>query len=177
MNIERIVLGGGCFWCIESVFRKIIGVQSVFSGYAGGHDPNPTYERVCSGVTGHTEVVELVFDNSAISLDTLLRIFFTIHDPTTLNRQGHDIGSQYRSAIYYSDVQQKDVAQRVMDELTHQGVFRNKIVTQLEPLVTFHAAEDYHQNFFEKNPGNSYCQFSIPAKQKKVLENFADFLK
>lgn len=177
MSVERIVLGGGCFWCIEAVFVGVAGVQSVTSGYAGGHENPPTYERVCSGVTGHAEVVEVVFETEVISLQDLLRIFFTIHDPTTLNRQGNDIGSQYRSAIFYASPEQLAVAQRVIADLTEEGVYHSAIVTTLEPLSTFYAAEDYHQDYFAKNPGNPYCQYNILPKRKKLTDKFSALLK
>ncbi len=177
MSIQKIVLGGGCFWCLESVFQGIIGVQAVVSGYAGGRDENPTYENVCSGRTGHAEVVEVTFDSEKISLLELLQIFSTIHDPTTLNRQGNDIGTQYRSVIFYADQEEKSLAESVIEDLKKRAVFHNKIVTTLEPLTAFYVAEDYHQNYFEKNPGNSYCQFSIPPKREKVMKEFASYLK
>ncbi|WP_461517908.1 peptide-methionine (S)-S-oxide reductase MsrA [Porticoccus sp.] len=177
MSIQKIVLGGGCFWCLESVFQGIVGVQSVVSGYAGGQDENPSYENVCSGITGHAEVVEVTFDSLIINLADLLKIFFTIHDPTTLNRQGNDVGTQYRSVIFYADPEEKSVAESVIADLKKRAVFHDEIVTTLEPLTTFHVAEDYHQNYFEKNPGNPYCRFSIPPKRAKVLKNFSSFIK
>ena len=177
MSIQKMVLGGGCFWCLESVFQEIVGVQSVVSGYAGGHDDNPSYENVCSGRTGHAEVVEVTFDSLNISPLDLLQIFFTIHDPTTLNRQGNDIGTQYRSVIFYSDSKEKSLAETVISDLKQRSVFHNEIVTSLEPLTTFYVAEDYHQNYFAKNPGNSYCQFSIPPKREKVMSKFSSYLK
>lgn len=177
MSIQKIVLGGGCFWCIESIFQRIVGVEFVVSGYAGGHDENPVYDAVCSGITGHAEVIEVSYDNSQISLQNLLKIFFTIHDPTTLNRQGNDVGTQYRSAIFYNNTEDQEIVETVIDELKAQSVFENEIVTQIDQLSTFYPAEDYHQNYFERNPSNPYCQFSIPPKRKKVVERFASFLK
>ena len=175
MSNQTIVFGGGCFWCIESVFQQIDGVQSVMSGYTGGEDDNPTYDAVCSGHTGHVEVVEVVFDSAKITLEELLKIFFTIHDPTSLNRQGNDVGTQYRSAIFYCAPEQKILIDRVMADLA--GVYQNKIVTQVAPLTKLYPAESYHQNYFEKNPGNSYCQFSIPPKLSKVSEKYPGHIK
>lgn len=176
MSIERVVLGAGCFWCIESIYQRIVGVQSVVSGYAGG-DEKATYESVCSGETGHAEVVEVIYDSTEISLEDLLLIFFTIHDPTSLNRQGNDIGNHYRSVIFYSYINEKELANKIIANLEQQEVFRNSIVTQLEPLKEFYAAEDYHQNYFNKNPDNIYCQMSISAKSKKIIDEFSMFLK
>lgn len=175
MSIEKIVLGGGCFWCVESVFLGIAGVRSVVSGYSGGHDTAPTYESVCSGTTGHAEVVEVTFDNTEIALKDLLLIFFSIHDPTTLDRQGNDVGTQYRSVIFYRSPDQKTVAESVIAGL--KDTFVSPIVTQLEPLTDFYVAEEYHQNYFERNPGNRYCQYAIPPKTKKVFDKFPQFIK
>lgn len=177
MAIQNIVLGGGCFWCIESVFNNIVGVQSAVSGYAGGQDAHPTYEKICTGNSGHAEVVKISYDSSMISLKELLSVFFTIHDPTTLNRQGNDIGSQYRSVIFYSSEEERQLAEQVIADLKEQAIFHNEIVTQVEKLETFFPAEDYHQEYFKKNPGNPYCQYSIPPKRKKILEKFPDYLK
>lgn len=176
MSIERVVLGAGCFWCIESIYQKIVGVKSVVSGYAGG-DEKATYERVCSGETGHAEVVEVIYDSSEISLEDLLLIFFTIHDPTTLNRQGNDIGNHYRSVIFYSYSHEKESAEKIIASLEQQEIFRNSIVTQIEPLKEFYTAEVYHQNYFNKNPENIYCQMSVSAKTKKVIDKFSIYLK
>lgn len=177
MAIQNIVLGGGCFWCIESVFNNIIGVESAVSGYAGGQDTHPTYEKICTGNSGHAEVVKISYDSSMISLKELLSVFFTIHDPTTLNRQGNDIGSQYRSVIFYSSEEERQLAEQVIADLKEQAIFHNEIVTQVERLEAFFPAEDYHQEYFKKNPGNPYCQYSIPPKRKKILEKFPDYLK
>lgn len=177
MSTQTIVLGGGCFWCVEAVLKTIKGIVSLRSGYAGGEHPAPDYDAVCSGVTGHAEVVEVVFDDSVIDLSDLLMIFFTLHDPTTPNRQGNDIGSQYRSIILYSDNGQRQVAESVIKTLTDEAVFQQAIVTELQPLQQFFPAEDYHQNYFANNPGNPYCQFSIPPKNRKVVARFADFVK
>ncbi|HTF95643.1 MAG TPA: peptide-methionine (S)-S-oxide reductase MsrA [Cellvibrio sp.] len=177
MTVQKIVLGGGCFWCIESVFNDIMGVKSVISGYAGGHDENPTYEKICTGRTGHAEVIEISYDPAIIDLTGLLKVFFTIHDPTTLNRQGNDIGTQYRSAIFYKNDQERRAFEEFIAELKKQKIFHNEIVTQLEELKTFFPAEEYHQDYFRKNPDNSYCQYSIPPKRQKILEHFPGLLK
>src|SRR5579859_192045 len=151
-------LGGGCFWCLEPIFNDLRGVTSVVSGYAGGTAPNPTYDQVCSGRTGHAEVVQITFDPNEVSYGDLLRIFFTIHDPTTLNRQGADVGTQYRSVIFYHSPEQKHVAEEKIAELNASGTYRVPIVTQLVPFEAFYRAEDYHQGYFRSNPYQGYCQ-------------------
>jgi peptide-methionine (S)-S-oxide reductase len=176
MSIEKVVLGAGCFWCIESIYQRVIGVRSVVSGYAGG-DEKATYENVCSGQTEHAEVVEVTYESSEISLEDLLLIFFTIHDPTSLNRQGNDIGKHYRSVIFFITLQQKELAKEIITTLEQKGVFLNNIVTQIEPLKVFYKAEDYHQNYFNKNPDNMYCQMSVSAKRKKIIDQFSMYLK
>lgn len=173
MAQQHAIFGGGCFWCTDAVFRQVKGVSNVTSGYAGGARPNPTYEQICSGATGHAEVIGLDFDDSVISYDTLLDIFFATHDPTTLNRQGNDVGTQYRSVIYYQNDAQKQVAQAKIDQLKQQGVHA---VTELSPAVPFYPAETYHQDFFTKNPTQGYCNFSIPPKLNKLKQYFADQL-
>jgi peptide-methionine (S)-S-oxide reductase len=150
--MENITLGGGCFWCTEAVFVNVKGISDVESGYSNGHVLRPTYEQVCTGDTGHNEVVKLVFDPAQISLKEIFEIFFVIHDPTTLNRQGNDSGTQYRSGIYYSSPEQATVAQAVIDEMTQSGVYNRPIVTEVVPLTNYSAAEDYHQDFFARNP-------------------------
>ena len=177
MSAQSIVLAGGCFWCVEAVFLDIIGVESVVSAYTGGSSKNPSYEAICTGTTGHAEVVALSYDDSVISLPDLLRIFFTVHDPTTLNRQGHDAGTQYRSAIFYSSQAQLDIAKSVIDQLKQDKIFYDEIVTTLEPLGELYEAEEYHQNYFAKNPDNAYCRASIAPKSAKIVENFAEFLR
>lgn len=177
MSAQSIVLAGGCFWCVESVFLGIIGVDSVVSAYTGGTSKNPSYESICTGTTGHAEVVVLKYDDAAISLADLLRIFFTVHDPTTLNRQGHDTGTQYRSAIFYSSQDQLDVAESVIDKLKQDKIFYDEIVTTLEPLGELYVAEEYHQNYFAKNPDSAYCRASIAPKSAKIVENFSQFLR
>ena len=150
-------LAGGCFWCLEAVYNELRGVESVVSGYAGGHDPDPTYEAVCSETTGHAEVVQIAFDPDMVSFRELLEVFFTIHDPTTLNRQGNDVGTQYRSAVYYHDEQQRLIADEVIEEMTVAGLWDDPIVTEVTALDTFYEAEEYHQQYFEKNPFQPYC--------------------
>ncbi len=171
MAIESIVIGGGCFWCLDSVFRHLEGVTSSLCGYTAGHVSNPTYEAVCHGGTGHAEVVEIRFDNNVISLDTLLKIFFTIHDPTTLNRQGNDVGTQYRSILLHQNTAQKQQFEQAL--IDFQANFSNPIVTEIEALGTLYIAEDYHQDYFTNNPGNGYCQAVIPPKMIKVAEYFS----
>src|ERR1700740_1866819 len=166
-NLETAVFGGGCFWCLEAVFQRLPGVKSVESGYAGGGVENPTYKQVCSGTTGHTEGVRVSFDPSQISYRDLLAVFFATHDPTTLNRQGNDVGTQYRSAIFYSDEKQKEEAAGFIKELDDAKTFKNSIVTTLEPLTEFYPAEGYHQKFYANNPFQSYCQYMIPPKLTK----------
>jgi len=163
----KAVFGGGCFWCLDAIFRKIKGVKNVTVGYAGGRRPNPTYDQVCTGVTGHAEVVEIEYDESEISYDELLDIFFEIHDPTQLNRQGNDVGTQYRSIILYLDDNQKQKALKKIEELKKQGI---DVVTEVKKLDKFYKAEDYHQDYYERNPHNPYCAYVIAPKIKKFFE-------
>jgi len=174
---DTITLGGGCFWCVEAVITKLKGVESVVSGYSGGKIKNPTYREVCSGLTGHAEVVQIVYDPTVIPLERLLEIFFKSHDPTTLNRQGADIGIQYRSVIFYHSNEQKDVSKRLIDELNKSGIWSEPIVTELVPYDAFYIAEDYHQDYFENNPFQPYCQVVINPKIKKLEKFFSDYLK
>lgn len=167
-KIDSIVLGGGCFWCIEAAFRQLDGVVEAISGYSGGFVENPTYEQVCTGTTGHAEVVQIKFDISKINLGQILELFFMIHDPTTLNRQGNDIGPQYRSIILYTNEKQKEVILNYIQDLTLRRVYPNKIVTEIVPLIKFYPAEEYHQNYFEKNPNKPYCQFVVKPKVEKA---------
>src|SRR5438105_120988 len=160
-RLDTAVLGGGCFWCLEAVYNELRGVSRVISGYAGGSVPNPSYEQVCSGRTGHAEVVQVTFDPSVISYRDLLEVFFTIHDPTTLNRQGADIGTQYRSTILYQSPEQEETARGVIAETNASGLWHGPIVTQVEQLERFYPAEGYHQNYFEMNPYQPYCQIVI----------------
>lgn len=173
MAQQRAIFGGGCFWCTEAVFRQVKGVSQVISGYAGGARSNPSYEQVCSGATGHAEVIAVDFDDSIISFKTLLDIFFATHDPTTLNRQGNDVGSQYRSVIYYQNEQQQQTAQAKIEQLKQQGIHA---VTELSPAVPFFEAESYHQDFYAKNPTQGYCNFAIPPKLSKLKQYFSDQL-
>ncbi|RMH32830.1 MAG: peptide-methionine (S)-S-oxide reductase [Nitrospirae bacterium] len=176
-SLETATLAGGCFWCLEAVFQHMQGVRSVTSGYMGGYTPNPTYEAVCTGTTGHAEVVQIVFDPSVVSYRDLLDVFFAVHDPTTLNRQGHDIGSQYRSAIFYHSPEQKRIAEEVIADLTRSQVFDAPIVTELAPAGTFYVAEDYHQNYYARNPFQPYCAYSIAPKVAKFRQQFAGKVK
>jgi len=169
---ELATLGGGCFWCVEAPMKELRGVNEVTSGYAGGHVEDPTYEQVCSGTTGHAEVVQVAFDPDVISYRELLEVFFAVHDPTTEDRQGPDVGSQYRSAIYYHDEDQREVAESLIEEFEREGVY-DGIVTEVEPLDTFYEAEEYHQDYYEKNPNQPYCAVQIPPKLEKVREKFA----
>jgi peptide-methionine (S)-S-oxide reductase len=174
---EEASFAGGCFWCLEAVYGRLQGVESVESGYMGGSIANPTYEQVCQGDTGHAEVVRVEFDPSAISYRELLNVFFSIHDPTTLNRQGSDVGTQYRSAVFYRSPEQKSDAEAVIDELTTQKVFAKPIVTEVVPASTFYIAEGYHQRYFENNPLQPYCQFVVSPKIAKFRQQWADRLK
>lgn len=170
-------LAGGCFWCLEAAFEQLAGVVSVEPGYMGGHDPAPTYEAVCRGDSGHAEVVQIRFDPAVIDYETLLAAFFTIHDPTTLNRQGHDIGTQYRSAIFYHDAAQKAVAEAFIARLAGEGVWSSPIVTEVTPATTFFVAEDYHHQYFQRNPYQGYCVAVVGPKAMKMRHAFADRIK
>lgn len=170
-------IGGGCFWCTEAVFSQLKGVFKVESGYAGGTVDSPTYEQVCSGRTGHAEVIQISFNPKIISYKELLEVFFVIHDPTTLNRQGNDVGTQYRSVIYYHDEAQKQTAKQLITKLETSNVYGKPIVTQLEPFATFYKAEDHHQDFFKRNPTQAYCKAVIPPKLAKLRRNFENQLK
>lgn len=172
-HLETITLGGGCFWCVEAVYEQVEGVVSVESGYSNGHVKNPTYEQVCNGDTGHVEVVRVTFDPARISLAEVLEIFFVVHDPTTLNRQGNDIGPQYRSGIYYESAAQERIAREVLGELASSGVHRSPVVTELMPLANYSRAEDYHQHYFAQHPGQGYCAFVVAPKVEKFRKTFA----
>ena len=173
---EVAVLGGGCFWCLDAVFRELAGVVGVESGYAGGTAPNPDYEAVCSGRTGHAEVVRVTFDPARLAYADLLRVFFTIHDPTTRNRQGNDVGTQYRSVIFCQDDAQRAAARAVVDEIAAAKLWRGPIVTEIAGPAAFHPAEGYHQDYFERNPGQPYCMFVVAPKLAKFRKAFADRL-
>jgi peptide-methionine (S)-S-oxide reductase len=174
---EIATLGGGCFWCVEAVYLEAAGVTSVMSGYMGGAKPNPTYEQVCGGNTGHVEVVQLKFDPEVISYRDVLEIFFATHDPTTLNRQGNDVGTQYRSVIFYYSPAQKATAEEVIRDLTAEMTFPNPIVTAIEPAAEFYPAEDYHQQYFENHPNQPYCAFVVSPKVQKFRKRFAERLR
>ena len=171
------VFGGGCFWCTEAVFDELRGVKSVVSGYAGGSTKNPTYEEVCGGRTGHAEVIKIEFDPGEIAFKDLLTVFFASHDPTTLNRQGNDVGTQYRSAIFYATEEQKREAEAFIKELNDSKAFGKPVVTTLEPLGEFYEAEDYHQKYYANNPYQPYCQYMIPPKLNKLHKQFSALLK
>ncbi|WP_420454013.1 peptide-methionine (S)-S-oxide reductase MsrA [Rubrivirga sp.] len=173
---DSIVLGGGCFWCVEAVMVPLRGVTRVVSGYANGHVRNPTYREVCSGRTGHAEVVEVTFDPAELSLHDLLTVFLTTHDPTTLNRQGADRGTQYRSGIYVTSDAQREVAEQVVAEIAEQGIYSDPIVTEIEPLDTFYPAEEAHQDYFARNPAQPYCQAVIAPKVSKLRKLYLDKL-
>jgi peptide-methionine (S)-S-oxide reductase len=174
---EITTLAGGCFWCLEAAFSQLKGVERVQSGYAGGRVANPSYEQVCTGTTGHAEVVQITFDPQVVSFDDLLHVFFTIHDPTTLNRQGADVGTQYRSAIFYHTPDQKAAAERVIAELQREHVWDDPIVTELKPLESFYPAEEYHRDYYRRNPNQGYCSAVIAPKVAKVRKLFLDKLK
>jgi peptide-methionine (S)-S-oxide reductase len=173
---EVATLAGGCFWCLEAVYTQLTGVIKSVSGYAGGAIPNPSYRQVCSGTTGHAEVVQVTFDPQQISYKELLEVFFTIHDPTTLNRQGNDIGTQYRSAIFYHNPEQKAVAEQVIKEIATARIWDRPIVTEILPFTAFYPAEEYHQDYFNRNPGQPYCQVIIAPKVAKFRQKYASRL-
>lgn len=174
---ETITLAGGCFWCLEAVYDELKGVEEVVSGYAGGTVPNPSYEHVCTGETGHAEVVQIKFDPQVISFAEILKVFFTIHDPTTLNQQGADVGTQYRSAIFYHTPEQKKIAEETISEITAAKLWDKPIVTQVVPFKEFFAAEDYHQEYFARNPYQGYCQMVVAPKVAKFRQKFVGKLK
>jgi peptide-methionine (S)-S-oxide reductase len=174
---EIATLGGGCFWCVEAVFQELEGVTFVESGYSGGEKPNPTYQEVCSEVTGHAEVVQVHFDSNTIVFREILEAFFATHDPTALNRQGGDIGTQYRSAIFFGSTQQREIAEELIAELDSRQIFDSPIVTEVTELDTFYSAEDYHQDYFRQNPSQGYCQAVISPKMSKFRSMFVGRLK
>lgn len=177
MSKEIATLGGGCFWCLEAVFSQIQGVESVISGYCGGATENPTYKEVCSGASGHAEVVQITFDPALLSFRELLEVFFTIHDPTTLNRQGNDVGTQYRSAIFYHSREQQAEAEKLVTELAATYIWPNPIVTEIAPLDKFYPAEDYHQEYFKLHGEQPYCRAVVAPKVEKFREKFGAKLK
>lgn len=174
---QVLVLGGGCFWCTESVYKEVRGVSDVESGYSNGHVKQPSYEQVCTGTTGHNEVVRLEYDPHEVSTRELLEIFFVVHDPTTLNRQGNDVGTQYRSGIYFTTPEQQAEARAIIDELTKENAFGRPIVTEVKPLENYWPAEDYHQDFFERNPHQGYCMAVAAPKVAKFRKTFARLAK
>jgi peptide-methionine (S)-S-oxide reductase len=176
-NGEVATLGGGCFWCLEAVFDDLRGVEHVESGYAGGHADDPTYQEVCAGTTGHAEVVRVTFDPRQVSYKEILEVFFTIHDPTTLNRQGADVGTQYRSAVFYHSPEQKEAAERTIAELDAAKIWDAPIVTEVAPFEKFSEAEDYHQEYFRKNPNQGYCRMVVAPKVAKFRTHFLEKLK
>ena len=176
-NLKTATLAGGCFWCLEAVFDDVKGVHGVESGYAGGSMPNPSYRAVCGGDTGHAEVVQVHFDPNIVSYRDLLNVFFAIHDPTTLNRQGGDVGTQYRSAIFYHDDEQKQIAEELIKDLNAQNIWGRPIVTEVTKLDKFYMAEDYHQEYFARNPYQPYCQAVVAPKVSKFRKHFLELLK
>ncbi len=173
--MEEATLGGGCFWCLEAIFKNVKGVETVYPGYAGGHTVNPSYEQVCTGTTGHAEVIRVIYNPDIISYETLLKIFFAIHDPTTKNRQGNDIGTQYRSVIFYHNQEQKETGEKVLKEM--QQYYDKPIVTEIQELKNFFPAEKYHWNYYEKHPEQAYCQMVISPKVAKFKKQFLKYLK
>ena len=176
-NLHTATFAGGCFWCTESIFLRLNGVKSVISGYIGGKTANPTYKEVCGGETGHAEAIRIIFDPKQITFGELLEIFFATHDPTTINRQGNDVGTQYRSEIFYHNDSQRELAEAYIKLLGDENTFGKKVVTRLSAATDFYPAEDYHQNFFDRNPAQPYCNFAIPPKIAKLESKFADKLK
>lgn len=176
-NLETITIGGGCYWCVEAIYENLDGVKSVVSGFAGGKTSNPSYKEVSSGNTGHAEVVQITYDKSITSLDEIFKVFFTVHDPTTLNRQGADVGTQYRSVIFYKDEAQKDAAKNIIATLNKAKVYDSPIVTTVELLTQFYKAEEYHQNYYENNKNQRYCQLVIQPKIEKFEKVFKSRLK
>lgn len=176
-DLEKATLAGGCFWCTEAVFKRLKGIDSVVSGYSGGARENPTYEQVSSEATGHAEAIQIEFDPSIISYEKILQIFFHFHDPTTLNRQGNDIGSQYRSVIFYHNAQQEQIAEKVKEEVSNEGKYKDPIVTEIVPFEAFYAAEDYHQEYYENNANQGYCDYVITPKIQKLLKEYSKDVK
>ena len=176
-QFETATFGNGCFWCTEAIFQDLKGVKSVTSGYSGGETENPDYKSICTGTTGHAECLQIVFDPSVISFEELLEVFWDTHDPTTLNRQGNDIGTQYRSVIFYHNEQQRSIAEKYKEQLNKSGIFKKPIVTTLEPMIKFYVAENYHQQYYNLNPTEPYCRYVIQPKVEKFKEKKKDKLK
>ncbi len=177
VTLDTATFGAGCFWCVEAIFQNLKGVYTVESGYSGGTVKDPTYEQVCTGTTGHAEVARITYDPNEISFETLLNVFFRTHDPTTLNQQGADVGTQYRSAIFYENESQKETAEKVKAEVEAAGVWDDPIVTEISPLTNYYKAEDYHQNYYNNNPNKGYCSAVIYPKLKKFYKEFPDLIK
>ena len=176
-ELDIATLGGGCFWCTEAIFSQLKGIEKVESGYSGGNVKNPSYEDVCTGTTGHAESIQITYDPGIITYEQLLNIFFTVHDPTTLNRQGADLGTQYRSVVFYHNIKQKVIAEKVIAKFNKSKIWNNPIVTELVPFSAFYKAEEYHQKYFQKNPNNSYCNVVIAPKVAKFREKYFKLLK
>jgi len=170
--LEKATLAGGCFWCTEAIFKRLKGVTSIVPGYSGGQKENPSYEEVCSGITGHAEAIQITFDPKIISYDKILDVFWHLHDPTTPNQQGNDIGTQYRSAIFYHDAKQKEIAQEVKKDIDQSGMYKNPVVTEIVAFTNFYKAESYHQDYYDKNKSASYCQIVIDPKIQKLMKEF-----
>ncbi len=176
-SIQSIIFAGGCFWCVEAIFNRLKGVEGVTSGYTGGTVPNPSYEQICGGDTGHAEAIKIDYNPSIIGMEELLSVFFSSHDPTTLNQQGNDIGNQYRSAIFYTTDEQKRASEKFVEDLTNNRTFSKPIVTEIKPLDVFYPAEDYHQNYYANNQNKPYCQIVIDPKIVKLKQKFSHLLK
>jgi peptide-methionine (S)-S-oxide reductase len=176
-NIDTATFGAGCFWCVEAVFQRLNGVISVKSGYSGGSVKNPSYKEVCAGTTGHAEVAQITYDKTVVSFDELLEVFWKTHDPTTLNRQGNDFGTQYRSAVFYHNEEQKKLAEKYKEEINKSGAYPNPVITEISPLINFYPAEDYHQNYFNQNGSEGYCRYVIQPKVEKFEKIFKNKLK
>ncbi len=176
-KLEKATLAGGCFWCLEAIYKKVNGVLEVISGYSGGEQKNPSYQQVCTGMTGHAEAVQITFSPDIISYGRILEIFWSIHNPTTIDRQGHDIGSQYRSAIFYHDERQKDIAENSKKDLQDAGIWPAPVVTEILPLQEFYPAEEYHKDYFRNHPENSYCQMIVLPKVEKFKKVFEKYIK
>lgn len=176
-DLEIATLANGCFWCTEAIFSRVMGIKSVIPGYSGGKTSNPSYEQVCTGMTGHAETVQIEYDPKIISFERILDIFWHTHDPTTLNRQGNDVGTQYRSAIFYHDENQKNIAEKLKRELEKEGVFKNPIVTEIVTFSNFYSAEDYHKEYYENNRNAPYCSFVIDPKIQKLLQKYSNKIK
>jgi len=176
-NLSAATFGAGCFWCVEACFADLNGVISVTSGYSGGHKKNPSYKEVCDGITGHAEIARIIYDSTLITYEELLEVFWFVHDPTTLNRQGNDVGTQYRSVIYYHDDAQKELAEKYKKKLNESGAYDKPVVTEISPLINYYPAEDYHQNYFKNNPDQPYCSAVVRPKVEKFRKVFSEKLK